>query len=153
MNYNDEKMLSPASYQEMANQYSKTLKEKGFVFVSLDSSKEEALLHEAFELFYLLKGSLLALGGFLGTGALYSLNEKHLQKMTELYNKEFEFEAKHYSHDKTKTFLNMLSLESKLINKLLSLAEQSNFSKEIFEIIKERTHLLSSLFKINSVIS
>lgn len=153
MNYNDEKLLSPQAYQEMAKAYQKTLQDKGFVFVSLDNSKEEAFLHEVMELFYNIKNNLFALGGFLGTGTLYNLNEKEIAKMQSLYNKEFDLPQKSFSHDKVKSFLSLLSLESKLINKLLSLAENSSYSSEIFSIIKERTQLSASLYKANSSIS
>jgi len=84
MNYNDEELLSPKAYQEMAKAYQKTLQDKGFVFVSLDDSKEEAFLHEVMELFYNIKNNLFALGGFLGTGTLYNLNEKEIAKMQSL---------------------------------------------------------------------
>ncbi len=153
MNYNDEELLSPNSYQEVAKAYQKSLQNKGFVFVSLDNSKEEAFLHEVMELFYLIKSNLFALGGFLGTGALYNLNEKEIAKMQSLYTQEFNFPSKSFSHDKVKCFLSLLSSENKLINKLICLAEQSTYSTEILEIIKERTQLSSSLFKANSLIS
>ena len=152
MIYNDDQTLSPNEYQKMAESYAKTLQNK-FVFVSLDNSKEEAFLHEVMALFFDVKNNLFALGGFLGTGAIYNLNEKHISKMQNLFNSDYDFETKHSSKDKVKCLLNYLSLESNLLNKLLSLAEQSSFAKELFEIIKERTHLLSTLFKVNSAIS
>lgn len=153
MNYNDEGLLSPLGYQEMAKAYAEEINKKEFVFVRLDSSKEQAFLHECLQLLHLLKHTLFTLGGFLGTGALYNLNEKHILKIEKLFQISFEYKQKHIARDKTKCFLNMLSLESLLINNLLNLAQQSQFGKEILDIIKERTSLTSSLFKINGVIS
>ena len=152
MIYNDEKTLSSDQYQKMAEEYSKALQNK-FVFVSLDNSKEEAYLHEVMALFFDIKNNLFALGGFLGTSTIYNLTEKHILKMQKLYDKSYNFESKHFSKDKVKCLLNYLSLESNLLNKLLYLAQQSNFSKDLFDIIKERTHILYTLFKVNSAIS
>lgn len=153
MEYNDEGLLSPKGYQQMAEAYAKEIRSKGFIFMRLDNSKEEAYLHEVANLLWQIKNLLTILGGFLGTGALYNLNEKHILKLQALYNPNFEIPIKSFSHDKIKCFLSLLSLESNLINKLLSLAEQSDFSREILAIIKERTLLTSSLFKANSIIS
>lgn len=153
MNYNDEELISPSSYQEMAKAYQKSIQNKGFVFVSLDNSKEEAFLHEVMELLFTIKANLFALGGFLGTGALYNLNEKEIAKMQSLYSQEFDLPSKSFSRDKVKCFLSLLGLENKLINKLICLAEQSQFSNEILDIIKERTQLSANLYKANSLIS
>lgn len=144
--YNDEQLLTPAGYEKMARAY---LKEA----VRFDDSEEKALVSDILQTLHLLHGSLFALAGFLGTGALYSLTEQHIQKMHRLYGDNFDFKPAHFSRDKTKCFLNMLSLENYLINKLISLAGISKFSDQLFDIIKERTSLSSSLYKINGVIS
>ena len=60
MIYNDEGLLSPNQYSEMAKAYAKEMKDKGFIFVRLDNSREEAYLHETLELFYKIKNNLFA---------------------------------------------------------------------------------------------
>ena len=153
MEYNDEALLSPEGYADMAMAYASAIKKEGFVFVSLDTGEQEKFLNETLQLFYLLKDNLFALGGFLGTGALYNLNNKQLLELQKLFDRKFEYAHQRFNYDKTKLFLNMLSLENTLINKLLDLAFHSDKTKEIVDIIKERTSLSSSLYHINGVIS
>ena len=39
MNYNDEELLSPSKYEEMAYAYANALKQKGFMIVAIDDDK------------------------------------------------------------------------------------------------------------------
>lgn len=153
MIYNDEEILSPTGYQEFAKAYNKELQKKGFIFVSLNTNKEQAYVNECLEILTNLKTSLFSLNGFLGTTPLYNLTEKHLLKLNSLFNLNYTNHSNYICKDKSKCFLIIISLENLLINKLIYLAENSTLSKEILIIIKERTSLTSSLFKINNIIS
>lgn len=152
MDYDDEALLSQEDYKKMAKAY-KEQSQTGYIFVRLDREKELSALQEALQTLSLLKSNLFALGGFLGTGALYNLNNKHLDQLQNIYGQKAEYRQHNFVPDKTKCFLNMLSLESLALNKLISLALCTSYSEEIVAIIKERTSLCSSLFHINGIIS
>lgn len=152
MFYDDEKLATEENINKMAKAYQKNLN-KGFLFVRLDGGQEEALLQDVMETFWGINSILLSLGGFLGTGAMLSINQKEALSLSKLYHKNFSFPQKKIAHDKTKTFLSLLSHENHLTSKLISLAMQSDFAGEIFEIIKERSSFYESLFKINSIVS
>lgn len=153
MIFNDEQLLSPDQYEVMAKAYSNSLKQKGFVFVSFDKSGQGEILSEVFDLLCLLRDHLFALGGFLGTGAMYNLNEKHILALQKIFDYDFNYSRTNLLHDKTKLFLNMLSLENILLSKLLDLAFASDNPEEILAFIKERTALSGSLYKINGIIA
>ena len=121
MEYNDEQLLSPKEYEQLAKAYSLDMKKRDFAFVRLDKTDNTPLLKEIFETMNLIKSSLLALGNFLGTGALYTLNEQQIQNLELLFGVEHEPFPCHVGRDKTKCFLNYLSLESKLLQKLKKL--------------------------------
>ena len=153
MNYNDEALLSPEGYVEMAKAYSDALKKEGFIFVNFNNGDFNKNLQDVFSKISLLRDNLFALNGFLGTGAMYNLNEKHILALQKFFNYEFVYKKVKLYNDKTKLFLNMLSLENELINRLLALAFSCDKTKEIVDLIKERTALSGSLYKINGIIS
>lgn len=152
MEYNDEKLLSVSEYETMAKAYSKNLRDKGFIFVQVDSEQNEAMLHEIFVNFLQLKSSLFFLGGFLNTGKLYSLNERHFKIFQTLYPEVRTTETFRVRGDKTKCFLNMISLESKLISSLLSLTDQSPYHDQLERMIYERLATTQSIFNVQNVL-
>lgn len=153
MEYNDDAIMTPEEYGQLAKAYAESQKSPGFVFVKLDRDREREVLGEVFSLLGTLKSNLFALGGFLGTGALFNLNNKHVERLERLFDAEFSFKQQRFMADKTKCFLNMLSLEARAINKLLELALCSPHVDEIVGMIKERTELVGSLFQVNGIIS
>ena len=153
MEYNDEMLLSPEMYSEMAKAYADAIKKQGFIFVNLENNNYQSILQEVFSILSLLRDNLFALGGFLGTSALYNLNEKHILTLQKLFDCDFPYKKVKLFNDKTKLFLNAISLENILINKLVDLAFHCDKTKEIVNLIKERTSLSGSLFKINGIIA
>lgn len=152
MEYNDEKLLSIGEYEAMAKAYSQKLKEKGFIFVQIDAQENEALISECWELLRKIKSSLFYLGNFLGTGRMYSLNERQIKLFHTMFPDEEQVIRYKIRGDKTKCFLNMLSLENQLIIKLLSLSNSSPFSSQIERMIDERLRLSSEIYKIKGLI-
>lgn len=152
MEYNDEKLLSIGEYEAMAKAYSQKLKEKGFIFVQIDAQENEALISECWELLRKIKSSLFYLGNFLGTGRMYSLNERQIKLFHTMFPDEEQVARYKIRGDKTKCFLNMLSLENQLIIKLLSLSNSSPFSSQIERMIDERLRLSSEIYKIKGLI-
>ncbi len=150
--FDDEKIASQ-NLDEMQEAYNKEISKKGFIFISLDRSLENSFLNDVLSLLSQSNSCLMALGGFLGTSSLYSLNEKHILVLSKFYKRKINFQSKTLSRNKTKTLLELLSIEFMLTNKLIALASQSSFSKEILDMLKERSKFLSKLFKSNSLIS
>ena len=151
MEYNDEKLLSPEEYSIMAQEYSAALKKRGFVFVQVDQLVDRKLLEEIFDCLGKLRSCLLFLGGFLGTGKLFQANERHIESLTLLLDFEFDCPSHRIRGDKTKCFLALLSLESKLISLLLNLSSVCPFSKQIERIVHERLSICEEIFKVNGL--
>ena len=151
--YNDEKLPSLEDYQKMASAYSQNLKKHGFLFMSIDNSNENSNAQNVLLTLQMIKSSLLSLSGFLGTSKLYSLTEKHIEKIAKWYGDLRCYQTFRVSHDKTKCFLNMISLENQLVFCLIELAKSSSHALEILDIIQERTYLSSNLFMVKGVIS
>lgn len=147
MEYNDEKFLTPEQYATMAIAYEKALKERGMMIVRVgDDEKNEELANTIVTLLSNIRACLFRLGGFLNTGKIYNLNERHIKKLGVILDKE-DFTITHPKvMDKTKCFLNFLSYEFDLIKNLIVLKEQSNFESNISRLINERLTLLSQIF-------
>ena len=153
MEYNDEKLLSISEYEIMAKAYSQKLKEKGFFFVQIDGRENNELIAECYKLLLKLKSSLFFLGNFLGTGRMYALNERHIKLFQTLFPECDNVERYKIRGDKTKCFLNMLSLESQLLIKLVDLSQNSPFSSQIDRMLNERLRLSSEIYKIKGLIN
>ena len=153
MEYNDEKLLSIDEYEVMAKAYSAHLKDKGFIFVQVDGREHDELVAETFELFSKLKSSLLFLGNFLGTGRMYSLTDRQIKLFQTMYPECSTVETYKIRGDKTKCFLNMLSLENALLLKLITLSENSPFFKQLDTMVQERLYVSSEIYKIKGLLS
>lgn len=147
MEYNDEQILSIDEYETMAKAYSNALKKHGFVFIKIDSEKNQELITKAFELISKIKTCLFLMGGFLNTSSFYSLNERQIKKLRIIFDYEEPLVNHHYRHDKTTCFLIFLGLESQLLKVLLQLSEESNFEFELKKIINDRLTMLANIFK------
>ena len=152
MEYNDEKLLSPDEYSVMAEAYSAALKKRGFVFVQVDALIDQKLIEEIFDCIGKIRSCLLFLGGFLGTGKLFQANERHTESLMLLFDIAFESPSHQIRGDKTKCFLGLLSLESKLISLLIELSKDCPFSKQIERIIKERLSISEEIYKVSGLI-
>ncbi len=153
MEYNDEKLLSIDEYEVMAKAYSQHLRDKGFIFIQVDSEENNELICEVNELFSQIKSSLFYLGNFLGTGRLYSLTDRQIRLFQTIYPDCTQTNSYKIRGDKTKCFLNLMSLESTLISKLLTLSENSPFFKQLDTMIRERLYVTSEIYKIKGLIS
>ena len=152
MEYNDEKLLSVQEYAAMAQEYATALKKRGFVFVQIDELIDKSLVDDVFDCLGKLRSCLLFLGGFLGTGKLFQANERHVESLKILLDCDAELPSHRIRGDKTKCFLGLLSLESKLISLLLNLSKDCPFGKQIDRIIQERLSICHEIFKVNGLI-
>lgn len=148
MEYNDEKILSISDYEVMAKAYAEQLKKRGFMLVQIDSPESKQLCDECIELMMEIKSQLFALGGFLNTSKIYSLNERQIKKLALLYDCTPTPIKSVYISDKTKLFLSFLSNEFALLKTLIELSSKTNFESEISKIINSRLILLSQTLSI-----
>lgn len=149
MKYNDEQILSVEDYEIMAKAYASSMKNKGFIFVQVDSDEIKALVEETFGYLAEIKTCLFIMGGFLNTASFYSLNERQTKKLRVIFDYSAPLHAFKLKHDKTLCFLRFLGLETKLLRNLLSLAEKTNFEREFKKIVDDRLITLGNTFMIS----
>lgn len=147
MEYNDEKTLSIEEYQLMAKAYADSLNKKGFKLINI-GGPDSASIDELFQKLSSIKSLLFCMGGFLGTGQFYSLNERQLEKFKIIFDANMPRINPVKTHDKTRCFLNFLSQELSLINLLNTIAEQSPFEKEIKNMTAQRLTVLSKILAL-----
>jgi len=120
--YNDE--LLPNNFEQIAKAYSKSLKDKGFVFIRLEEEEFQLLLNETFVIIAKMKACLMRLQ------MQFDSKELHI-KLCESWNLiEEKFGTKKmHSFECIETenmsFLSLVSLENLLIIKLMLLGIKS----------------------------
>lgn len=120
--YDDE--LMPDNFEQMAKAYSKSLKNKGFVFVRLEEEEFHLLLSEVFVIISKMQACLNRLKSLLDARVL---QEKLCHAKSQL---EEKFGAKHSYNfvcieDENMAFLSLVALENLLIIKLMLLSVKS----------------------------
>ncbi len=152
MEYNDEAMPSLNNIEEMARAYSFSLKQKGFVFVSLEEEGKKFLIAEVFEILFKLRASYRYLKNFLGSSAMLSLTEEHIDVLRSMF--DFEDNCGYFiSCNQTKCFLNTVSLENQLNIKLLLLSQKCEFGEDLIIMLLDRSKRLSQNLIIENAIS
>ncbi len=149
MEYNDERILSAQEYELMAKEYAKSIKNKGFIFVQIDSEEVSNLAEETFSYLAKSKACLLTMGGFLNTSSFYSLNERQIKKLRIIFDYDKPLENYKTKHDKTACFLMFIGLEARILKNLMQLSEKSNFERELKIIYQDRLTMLENIFKID----
>lgn len=148
--YNDDCLAGPEEFERMAKAYSNALKDKGFLFVSLNNENFDFLIDEVFDILFKLQSSYHFLNGFLGSDKFLELTKQQI----EILRKEFNYEknrAFKLRTNNTKCFLNNISLESKLLLKLGELAKKSGKFEEISSLCEKRILLLIENFNIEGI--
>ena len=146
MKYDDEKLLNIEGYENMAKAYSTFLKEKGFIILKVDDSKNQKLFADCVELLATIKTYLFRLGGFYGTGKLYNLTDKQCRKLETIFDIQVPKISPIQYFDKTKCFLKYIGYEFALLKNLIEIKDQSNFESDILRIINDRLLLLQKIF-------
>lgn len=121
-NYNDE--LLPENFEQIAKAYSKTLKNKGFVFVRLEEEEFNLLLCEVFVLIDKMHACLKRLKSQLDS---HFLNEK-LTASRKMLEEKFGQKNPHKFvcvEDESMSFLSLVAIENTLILKLMLLSVKS----------------------------
>lgn len=120
--YNDEMM--PRDFEEIAKTYSKSLKNKGFVFIRLEEEEFNLLLDEIFVLLAKMQACLEKLDSVLDSKKLKNalFESQKLLKNRFKTSKNHKFEC---IEEKNLTFLSLVSIENMLVIKLMLLSIKS----------------------------
>lgn len=152
MEYDDFVCPTPDEYETLARAYTSSLKEKGFVFVRLDSEGTGVLVDEVFDLMFKLRATYRALSSFMGADRFYELNEEQIEVMRKMFsykqNRGFKM-----NWNKTKCFVNAISLENRLLIKLFLLAQKSDEYEELVGLCFQRLRMAADLYEVGDVMS
>ncbi len=137
--YDDE--LLPESFEQIAKAYSKTLKDKGFVFVRLEEEEFNLLLCEIFVLISKMQACLKKLSRSMDS---HVLAEK-LRTAKAMLQDKFGQKATHKFvcvEDESGAFLSLVAIENTLIIKLMLLSVKSGE----LEVCNHAITAISSVF-------
>ena len=121
-NYDDE--LLPENFEQIAKAYSKTLKNKGFVFVRLEEEEFNLLLSEIFVLIAKMQACLKKLDGRVDSRVL----AEKLRAGKSMLEEKFGQKNPHKFvcvEDENMAFLSLVAIENTLIIKLMLLSVKS----------------------------
>lgn len=149
MEYNDFACPTPDEYENLAKAYMQSLRDKGFVFISLENEAQKMLVDEVFDLLFKLRASYRALGSFMGSDKFYQLNEEQIEVLRDMFsythNRGFRI-----AWNKTKCFLNCISLENKLLIKMFLLAQKSQEYESLVGLCFQRLRMSADLYEMSS---
>lgn len=137
--YNDEMM--PDDFENLAKAYAKSLKNKGFVFISLQEEEFHLLLGEILVIIAKMQACLQKLDNVLDSGLL----KERLSKAQQLLCEKFDYKKPHKMKCVEKenvAFLNLISLENLLILKIMLLSVKSGE----LELCNQIVTAISSVF-------
>lgn len=152
MEYNDFCCPTPDEYEALAKAYSNSLKEKGFIFVHLEGESVRVLVDEVMDLMFKLRSSYRALGTFMGADKFYALNEEQIDYLRDMFDYK-QNRAFKVNFNKTKNFVNCISLENRLLIKLFLLAQKSENYEKLVGLCFQRLRMAADLYEIGDVMS
>ena len=144
--YNDE--MLPENFEQIAKAYSKSLKDRGFVFVRLEEEEFNLLLDEIFVIIAKMRACLLKMDKVLNSTKLQDILEKSEKKLSKTYNcnKTYKFLC---LDEANRAFLGLVSLENLLLLKLMLLAVKSERLEECNEISTSIASIFAESFPSN----
>lgn len=147
--YDDEKITD--NFEQMARAYSKSLKNKGFVFIKLEEEEYSLLLDEIAILFCKINASLDRLKSYIDCTTLRELTACNQKQFRDKFNYQRDFYFKNIENPNN-CFLSLISLENMLTLKLMILAVKSGELEFCHGIITSRTHVYANSFSIEGFI-
>ena len=147
--YDDEKITD--NFEQMARAYSKSLKNKGFVFIKLEEEEYSLLLDEIAILFCKINASLDRLKSYIDCTTLRELTACNQKQFRDKFNYQRDFYFKNIENP-SNCFLSLISLENMLTLKLMILAVKSGELEFCHGIITSRTHVYANSFSIEGFI-
>ena len=144
MEYNDEKLCD--NFEAMARAYSKSLKNKGFVFIKLEDEEFSMLLDEIVILFNKIEACLERIGECVDCELLKEVTQKNIVSFKQKFNYKHYDRKYRYLSSPSESFLSLISLENTLTLKLMILSVKSGELEFCHEIITMRTHIYANSF-------
>lgn len=120
--YNDE--LLPESFEQMAKAYSKTLKDKGFVFIRLDEEEFELLLSEIFVIIAKMQACIIKLERYVEGKILFEKLDRAKEQLACRFGKKKPHKFICVENENS-AFLSLVALYGTLNIKLMLLAVKS----------------------------
>lgn len=145
MEYNDE--LLPDSFEQLAKAYANNLKQKGFVFVSLQKEEFSMLVDEIMILISKMKSCLIQMQKILNASELFGVLENAQKSIQEKFNKKATHEYRCIARQ-NECFLCLVSLENLLTIKLMCLSIKSDEIEFCNKIIVEISSIFAKSFDI-----
>ena len=148
-NYDDEKLAD--NFEQMARAYSKSLKDKGFVFVKLQEEEFGLLIDEISVIFAKIKACFEKLEGYLDCNVIKNLTYQNENDFKEKFGvtKTYLFKNISSSND---SFLSLISLENLLTLKLMILSIKSGELEFCHSIITKRTRIYAQSFQVEGFV-
>lgn len=143
MEYNDEKLCE--NFEAMARAYSKSLKNKGFVFIKLEDEEFSMLLDEIMVLFGKIEGCLERLGEYANCQLLKEETKKDVENFRQKFKRGCN-RRYHCTTNPSECFLSLISLENTLTLKLMILSVKSGELEFCHDIITSRTRIYANSF-------
>ena len=144
MEYNDEKLCD--NFEAMARAYSKSLKNKGFVFIKLEDEEFSMLIDEIVILFNKIDACLDKLSERVDCRLLKEATEKNIVSFKQKFNNRHCDRRYRCLTSPSESFLSLISLENTLTLKLMILSVKSGELEFCHEIITSRTRIYADSF-------
>ncbi|MDE6583737.1 MAG: hypothetical protein K2K31_03730 [Clostridia bacterium] len=147
--YNDEMM--PDNFETLAKAYSKSLKNKGFVFISLEEEEFRLLLGEILVIIAKMQACLKKLDKTMDSGLL----KERLCEAQKLLCEKFDYKKPHKMkcvENENKAFLNLISLENLLILKTMLLSVKSGELELCNQIITAISSVFAESFTVEGFV-
>lgn len=144
-NYDD--FLLPDDFEQMAKAYSKTLKDKGFVFVRLQEEEFELLLGEVFVVLAKMNACLLRLEKFVDGKVLHEKIAQSVKCLQEKFGKKKPHNFICVENENN-AFLSLVALYSTLVIKLMLLSIKSGELEICNQIIVSISSVFAESFSL-----
>ena len=148
-NYNDEKLAE--NFETIARAYSKSMKNKGFIFIKLEEEEFSLLLDEICILFSKIMACLERLKGFLDCTLLKEATYQNEKDFKGKFNVKSKCRFKNVENPPN-CFLSLISLENMLTLKLMILSVKSGELEFCQNIIAKRTSIYASSFSLEGFV-
>ena len=141
--YNDE--LLPENFEQIAKAYSKSLKDKGFIFIRLDEEEYKLLISEVFVLLAKMRACCIRLDNLIDSSLLKCQIDEALKLLYEKFGtpKIHLFKC---VEDENLTFLSLVGIENLLIIKLMILSVKSGELETCNKIIASISSIFAESF-------
>lgn len=148
-NYEDDKLAD--NFENIARAYSKSMKNKGFVFIKLEEEEFSLLLEEICLLFSKIKACLERLKDFLDCRVLKDVTLQNEKDFEAKFNVKSKCNFQNVENP-TNCFLSLISLENMLTLKLMILSVKSGELEFCQDIITKRTRIYASSFSLEGFV-